>query len=209
MPSSTDRTAGEIDWVTGLDRTSSRSRERTSKFSVTFYEALSAIATELEDRVDVDDWRVSTAAPHRKSDGQPYANAAPDDPAVVIRWSKQGEQYAVASDHYTDWRDNCRAIGLYIREKRKMSDRPVTTGQDEFATARLPSGEEGNAIVAGAAGDPADQEGHYEFLGLTPAASEPAVHGAIRQLKKEFHPDNGGDRDQFRRVVEAERALLE
>lgn len=206
MPSKTDRTNGEVDWVPGLERTSPRERERTSKFSVTFAAALSEIETELEDRVDADDWRVSTAAPHRKSDGRPYADANPDDPGVVIRWSKDGEQYAVACDEYTDWRDNCRAIGLYVREKRKMSNRPVTTGQDEFATARLPSGDDDAIVVAG----PGEEtQAPHEVLGVDPDAPAEAVKGAARQLKKKHHPDRGGDRDEYKRVLEAERKMTE
>ena len=172
------------------------------------FRSLSEIARELEDRIDVDDWRVSTAAPHRKSDGQPYANAAPDDPAVVIRWSKDGQQYAVACDHYTNWRDNCRAIGLYIREKRKMSNRPVTTGQDEFATARLPPGDDAGEEAIVAAG-PADQPDPHNVLGVDPDAPEPVIRGAARQLKKENHPDRGGDREQYKRIVKAEEQLMD
>ena len=201
MPSRTDRTSGEIDWVDGLERTLARERERTSKFSVTFHDALLEIAIELEDRVGADDWRVSTAAPHRKSDGRPHADATPDDPAVVIRWSKDGQQYAVAADHYADWRDNCRAIGLYIREKRKMSNRPVTTGQDEFATARLPSGDD--AVVAG----PGDRSAH-EVLGVDPDADPETVRAAYREQIKESHPDGGGTSAEARELNEAKEAML-
>ncbi|MFB6218357.1 MAG: J domain-containing protein, partial [Halobacteriaceae archaeon] len=100
---------------------------------------------------------------------------------------------------------NVRAIGLYIREKRKMSTRPVTTGQSEFATARLPPGEESaDVVVAGYGSEPP-----HEVLGVDPDAPPAVVKGAARSLKREHHPDNGGDRAQFQRVVEAEQALLD
>jgi len=200
-----DKTSGEVDWPPQFGRTPASERKRTSKFSVTFSRAIDDIKQELLDRVGADDWRVSTAAPHRTRDGRPYADARPDDPAVVVRWSKDGEQFAVACDRYKDWRDNARAIGLYIREKRKMSDRPVTTGQSEFATARLPSGNE-DAIVT-AAPDGTREEPH-EVLGVAPDAPDSVVEAAARQLRKEHHPDQGGNVEQFKRVNEAEEAML-
>ena len=204
MTSRADRTSGEVGWPSQFERTPPVERSRTSKFSVTFHDALEDIGQEL-DRVGADDWRVSTAAPHRKSDGLPYADANPDDPAVVIRWSKDGQQYAVACDYYDDWRDNCRAIGLYIREKRKMVDRPVTTGQSEFATARLPSGNEDAMVAAGSGED--DLEPH-EVLEVSPDAEPAVVKAAARQKKKTAHPDQGGSREELQRVMQAQEAML-
>jgi len=198
MTSKTDKRAGEIDWPPQFDRTPAHERVRTAKYSKTFHESISHIKTELLKRMDVDDWRLSTAAPHRKNDGMPYANANPDDPSVVVRWSDDGNQYAIACDHYTDWRDNARTIGLYIHEKRKMADRPVTTGQDEFATARLPSGDE--AIAA----DPAP----HDVLGVPEDASPEQIKEAYRKRAKETHADTGGDTEQFKRVQRAKEKLL-
>lgn len=197
-----DRTADEIDWPDGFERTPQAKRERTHKFSVTFHEAVKDIRDELLNRVGAQDWRLSTAAPHRKDDGMPYANASPEDPGVVVRWSKDGEQYAVASDHYTDWRDNARAIGLYIREKRKMANRPVVTGFDEFATARLPPGDpEREAIVA--------QQPPHEVLGVAKDAPESVVKAAARRLSADVHPDKPeGDREAFQRIQKAKERLL-
>ena len=199
-----DRTAGRIDWPAWADRTPAGQRERTSKFSVSLAKSISDIATELEDRLGVDHWRLSTAAPHRKSDGRPYADANPDDPGAVVRWTMDGEDYAVACDHYSGLRDNCRAIGLYITEKRKMANRPVSTGRDEFAAARLPSGDDDEAIVAaGTVEEP------HEVLDVSPDAPDAVVRGAARAMKAETHPDKGGDQQEFQRIVKAEEAMLD
>lgn len=207
--SDADRTAGEIDWPTWLDRTTVANRTRTAKFGVTLAQAIDGVEQEL-DRVGVDDWRLSTAAPHRKSDGRPYADANPDDPAAVVRWSKGGEQYCVACDQYTRLRDNVRAIGLYIGEKRKMSNRPVETGQDEFATARLPpAGGAGDVIVADhSPGDDIDGEPH-EVLQVAPDASEEIVRAAFVERVKEAHPDQGGSSEEMERVRRAKEAMLD
>jgi|GEM_PF-643127 len=209
MPSATDRTAGEVDWPPWADRTSPRRRERTSKFSVTLHQAISDIETELEDRLGVDDWRVSTSAPHRKSDGLPYSDSNPDDPAVAVRWSMDGDQYCVACDEYTKPRDNMRAIGLYIREKRKMSNRPVKTGQDEFATARLPGGDsDDDVIVAGTPEPELDEERAADLLGVAAGAPDRVVETAFQEAVKDGHPDHGGDAS-VQRLKEAREVLTD
>jgi len=73
----TDRTAGEADWPAWADRTPPGERTQTAKYSLTQHQAIKRLETELEDRLGVDDWRLSTAAPHRKRDGMPYADANP------------------------------------------------------------------------------------------------------------------------------------
>lgn len=205
MPTETDRTAGRVDWPTWADRTPAAERERTSKYSTTLAKSITDLDRELADRLGVDDWRLSTAAPHRKSDGRPYANASPDDPAAVVRWRMDGEQYAVACDRYTALRDNVRTVGLYIKEKRKMQTRPVKTGQDEFATARLPSGDEPEAIVL----DDGREEPPHEVLGVAPDAPTQVVRAAARRLSADVHPDRGGDEAEFKRIQNAKEALLD
>lgn len=208
MPSATDRTGGAIDWPAWAERTDASRRERTSKFSVTLAQSINAIATELEDRLGVDDWRLSTAAPHRKKDGCPYANASPDDPGAVVRWSMDGEQYCVAADQYTKLRDNVRAIGLYIQEKRKMSNRPVHTGQDEFATAQLPSGEE-DVIVAGDGSGVASTKAPHEVLGVAPDAPDDVVEAVARRLAANHHPDGDDpDTERYKQIQQAKEAML-
>jgi len=198
MPSSTDRTGGKIDWPAALPRTPAAERDRTSKFSVTFRDAVEDIAAQLN-QLGVDGWRLSTAAPHRKDDGMPYARANPNDPGVVVRWSMGGNQYAVACDAYTGWRDCARAIGLYIEEKRKMSQRPVTTARDEFATAALPSGDADAATL---------QRPPHKVLGVSPDAPRAAVREAYRELLKERHPDQGGSTEAVKELRAAKDAML-
>ena len=209
--STADRTAGEIDWPDFAARTPAADREQTSKYSLTEHQAIKRLEHELLDRVGADDWRLSTAAPHRKSDGLPYADANPDDPAVVVRWTKDGEQHCVACDRYTQVRDNIRTIGLYIKEKRKMSNRPVKTGQDEFATARLPPGDDDQEPIAIAPDGTALEEEPHEILGVQPDAPEEIVKSAFRAQVQHFngHPDTGGSQERFQQLKAAREAMLD
>lgn len=50
-------------------------------------------------------------------------------------------------------------------------------------------------------------ESHYEVLGLAPDADRAAVRRAYRTLSKRHHPDHGGSREEFRRIVEAYEAI--
>ncbi|ELZ08485.1 heat shock protein DnaJ domain protein [Halovivax asiaticus JCM 14624] len=192
----------QIDWPLELDRHAEGERRETTKFEVELSQAVDDLETEM-DRLDVDDWRLETAMDHQSQNpNYPYANQPqPDDPGAVVSWTMDGEDYAVGCDRWTRVRDNVREICLYVGEKRKMEDRPVSTGQSEFATARLPSGD-GDAV---AAGPPA-----HVTLGVRPDADRDEIREAYRERVKEVHPDQngGGDSEAFQRVKRARDALL-
>ncbi|GAB3315146.1 J domain-containing protein [Haloplanus salinarum] len=191
-----------IDWPAGFERTTERRRTSGSKFQASLADTTKSIAAEM-DRMGVDSWRASTGSggAYTKSNGLPKHNANPDDPGFVLRWSKDGEQFAVACDKYRRLRDNCRAVYLWVHETRMRGNRPVKTGQDEFAAARLPSGEE-DTVVAGVS--------PHDVLDVAPDAPDHVVENAYRERVQETHPDKpGGDQEAFRRVQEAREALLD
>ncbi|QHS17225.1 J domain-containing protein [haloarchaeon 3A1-DGR] len=193
-----------IDWPAGFERTSEADRERNRSFEATIADTTSAIATEM-DRMDVDDWRASTGNQHTKSNGLPLNNANPADPGFVLRWTDDGEQFAVACDAYSRLRDNLRTIFLWVHETRMRGQRPVRTGDAEFAAARLPPADEtDDVVVAGGA-----IEAPHEILEVAEDASETVVKAAAREKKAEHHPDAGGDPETFKRVVSAEEVLLD
>ncbi len=189
-----------LDWPAGFTRTPAQNRERARKFSASRGDTTSALAQEME-RLEVDDWRASTASggSHTKGEGLPKYSANPEDPGFVLRWSKDGSQYAVACDAYASLDSNMRAVLLWVQETRIRGDRPVETGEDEFATARLPSGDE-DAIEA--APPP------HEVLGVPADASEDEVVAAYRERVQDVHPDQGGTNEQFQRVKRARDKML-
>jgi len=190
-----------LDWPTGFERTTPSERTRNNRYEASLRASIDDLEAELE-RLDVDHWRLSTAARHQKRNPKyPYADASPDDPSTVVRWTMDGEQYAVACDRYSRLRDNVRTLYLYVREKRKMEQRPVVTGESEFANARLPSGDESEAVVA--------QETPHEVLGVSPDAAPEEVREAFRKEVQTAHPDHGGSEAEFCRVKEAREALLD
>lgn len=149
--------------------------------------------------MDVDDWRASIANQHTKPNGLPRHNSNPNDPGFVLRWRKDGEQFAVACDAYTRLRDNVRAVYLWVHETRMRGNRPVETGDTEFAAARLPAGDD---VIA------ADPPPH-EVLGVAEDAPESVVESAARALMKDHHPDAGGDVEKFKQIQQAREAMVD
>jgi hypothetical protein len=188
-----------LDWPPDFERTPKRDRERKNNFRVGLTSAFDELVTEL-DRIDVDDYRFEFDAKERKRDGRPYADANPDDPGFVLRWSMDGDQFALACDRYVRFLSNVRALGLYLREKRKMEGRPVVSGASEFANARLPSGDE-DAIVT-------DRAAHT-VLGVDADADPATVKRAYRERVKEAHPDQGGSEAELREVRQAKEVLTD
>ncbi|TYL37601.1 molecular chaperone DnaJ [Natronococcus pandeyae] len=186
-----------LEWPPEFDRTPTGNRARNNNFDVSLSKAFDDLEAELS-RLDVDEFRYSFDARKRKKDQRPYARANPDDPGFVLRWSMDGEQYAVACDRFSRLRDNVRTVGLYVREKRKMEQRPVVTGESEFANARLPPADE-EPIAA--------EIPPHEILDVAPNASESETRRAFRDKIKDAHPDNGGSTAEFRRIKDAKEAM--
>ena len=190
-----------LDWPPEWERTPTAERSPNRSFQASLADTTEALTTEMG-RLDPDEWRASTASggSYTMANGLPKYNANPDDPGFVLRWTEDGEQFAVACDAYSRLRDNLRAVYLWVHETRMRGQRPVRTGDTEFAAARLPSADE-DAVVATAP--------PHEILEVAPDAGDEVVKAAARQKKASAHPDQGGNRAEFQRVVEAEEAMLD
>lgn len=194
-----------IDWPPELDRTPADERSSTSNFQASLGQTTGELEREL-DRLEVDHFRAEIGNQHTKSNGLPLHNARPDDPGFVLRWTKDGEDFAIGCDAYTRLRDNVREIFLWMRETRLSGDRPVVTGQSQFAAAALPPGDpEAVAMPA------RSQEPPHEVLGIDPGSPDDVVEAVGRRLKARYHPDSGAepDQDRFIQVNKAEEALLD
>jgi DnaJ-domain-containing protein 1 len=190
----------DLSWPADFDRTPASERTRNKKFQASLASTTSAIETEM-DRLDPEEWRAEIGNQHTKSNGLPLHNASPDDPGFVLRWTDDDEQFAVACDAYTRLRDNVRTVYLWVYETRMRSQRPVETGESEFAAARLPHPDDVDSV----AGAPPP----HEELGVAPDADEAVIRAAYKERVKQAHPDNGGSRAEFKRVQRAREVLLD
>lgn len=179
-----------INWPSGWDRTPDWKRDDGAKFQADYQQTRRELRAELENRMGVENWRIDDES------------GRGGDPGVVLRWMKDDQEHAVACDAYKHKRANIRAIYLWVVETRKSGDRPVKTGHDQFAAARLPPGDEERAKVVG-------RQPPHDVLGVSPDAPESVVKAAARRLSADVHPDKeNGDEDEFKRIQKAKEAML-
>jgi len=191
-----------IDWPDEFERTDPSDREPYSGgFRVTRSTAFGNVLDELRTWDGVTDVQLDSGAEHQKRNpNKPYANASYDDPGVVVRFTKDGEEMAAACDRWDNPRDNAQDLYHYLHETRMQEQRGTVTAESEYDKLRLPSGDE-DAVAAGS--PPA-----YATLGVDPDASQAEIQAAFREKLKERHPDHGGSEEQFAELQDAREAML-
>lgn len=189
-----------LDWPANFDRTDPIKREPyPNGFSVTRSQAFQNLLDELRGWDGVTDVQLDSGAEHQKRDpNKPYANASFDDPGVVVRFQKDGEDMAAACDRWDNPRDNAQDLYHYLHETRMQEQRGTVTGQSEYDKLRLPSGD----------AEPADPPPHA-VLGVDRDANREEIKAAYRERAKETHTDQGGSEEEFKRVERAKEQLLE
>lgn len=187
-----EQTPYGIDWPEWATFTAQRGS--TNKFSADLRQTRSELEDEM-DRLGADDYYVDEVS------GSGF-------PGVVIRWRTGGADHAVACDDYTAKKSNLREAFLWIKETRKRADRPVETGQDEFAAAQLPPGDGEETIAAQPVQDEMDRERAAEILEVQPDASEDTIRGAFERRVRKGHADHGGGED-VAELKDARDTLLE
>ena len=131
------------DWPRGFDRTHPDRREPYPHgFRVGTREAFENIITQLE-RLGSEEFTIATDAEHQQRNPDlPYADADPDDPAVVVRYRYQGSRYAIPCDRWDNLRDNAQAVAKYIDAKRALNRYGVETRATEWETQIIEGGDD-------------------------------------------------------------------
>lgn len=188
-----------VDFPDDLEPTPKSERESAGKFSTGARKSERQIGEEL-DRFGVDEWYLDDAP---LSSGNSW-------PGYVVRWRKDGVDYALVSDSYTTKKANARAAFYWLKETRKRGDRPVTTAHDELAAAALPQGSQPQLDGEVTAVPPGgyETEAPHEVLGVEPDASVSDIRQAYRDIVADVHPDNGGDEEAFKRVLDAKDTMM-
>jgi hypothetical protein len=183
-----------LNWPDGIERTPATERESASKFSTGLRQTKKDLRTEMR-RLDADEWRLDDVS------------GSGGDPGVVVRWVKDGNEYAVACDGYDTKKANLRETYLWINETRMRQKRKAHTARDSFAAAQLPPGE-GQSPEEVVAVEP--EEPPHEVLDVAPDAPDEIVKAAARQKASAVHPDNddGGDREEFKKIQDAKKQMM-
>ena len=148
-------------------------------------------------QVDVDEY-------HVRRDGYLRSGAKPRSPGVVLAFgSKYGPQ-EYATDVFTEWEANLRAIALGLSDLRRIDRYGIAKRGEQYrGWTALPPGEGGSAVrtreeAARIILDAAN------WTGKDPWGDPAATKTAIRRALKNSHPElRGGSSVDFDRVVAA------
>jgi hypothetical protein len=191
-----------LDWPPGFERTPIAEREPyPHNFTVDQRKAFRKILTEL-DRLGAKDVQIETAADHLKNEPNiPQKHADPEDTGVVVHFTVDDEDFIIPCDRWESLRDNAQAIAKYLDAKRAIDRYGVETATNELAANQLPQTTTSRNTDLSMA--------PHNVLNVPADASRDMIKQAARQLKAEYHPDNGGDPRQFQRIQRAEEQMLE
>lgn len=123
-----------------------------------------------------------------RNDGIPYANARATHPGVVIAFESKFGPLKFAVDTFTTWEDNLRAIALGMEALRKVDRYGVTKRGEQYTGWKaLPAGSSDEHGIP-------DATIAREYL-------DERYGGDIKRALMETHPDRGGDREEFGKVM--------
>lgn len=151
-------------------------------------------------QVDVEDGLI------RKHDGLPYLRARVD-PGVVLTFDRDEATHTMPADRYSDWVQNLRAIYYTLHDLRRISRNGVGTGSEQYRgfQALPPAGETTTTMTS--------REAAVELARMTPLDADQLledpnkVSHAFRLKAKWAHPDQGGDQQQWLKILDARKTL--
>ena len=161
---------------------------RKSTFRATLSDTLDLLDRELYMLNAADIW-LELAIPAGgmwRQDGRPRAGARADHPGVVLAFTARAipgrPELRYASDRFTTWQENLRAIALGLEALRKLERYGITTRGQQYAgwkqlEAPGPSAARGRELIR--------------------------RHGSVRAALHATHPDHGGDAADFADVQAA------
>jgi hypothetical protein len=119
-------------------------------------------------------------------DGWPRSGTHPEHPGVILAFNSRYGPLKYATDTFTEYPDNLRAIALGLESLRRVDRYGITKRGEQYTGWRELS-----------AGDSDLEQRGHELI---------AAHGGSTAALKATHPDLGGDPDDFRAVQAARTA---
>jgi hypothetical protein len=150
--------------------------------------------------------QVDIAERYIRTDGLPYANAKyGSNPGVIVSFDSAHGPLRYATDAYTEWQDNLRAIALALKALRDVDRYGVSKRGEQYTGWKaLPSG---SAPVFASA----DEAHRWMYAKVLQAGSRNppplTARGMYRVLAKQFHPDAGGSAEDWDRLNVARQLL--
>ena len=154
-----------------------------------------------------------------------------DGQVVVVEYTLDGDEHVVGSDKWDNIRDNKQAIVKYFSSKRAIERYCVKTPKDEWENTKLPDVRRDteevslfNSVVGVAekifgndVTEDVTEDVPYEMsevqarmiLGVDNDVSENEIKNEIRNSVKDLHPDQGGDEERFKALMQAKEVLVD
>lgn len=181
-----------LTWPQAWPRTE---RPTWARFRTPHGEALNHLLRELN-LLGARDVIISSNVPVRR-DGLPYAGyRTPEDPGVAVYFKLEGEDQCIPCDKWNKVSDNIHAVGMTVAALRGLE----RWGAKEMVNAAfrgfkaLPAPGDTTIIM---------NESWYSVLGLGENASKDEIRKAYKEKAKLYHPDVGGDEEEFNRIRKA------
>lgn len=133
-----------------------------------------------------------------RKDGLPYAGQRPEDPGVVLYFTRNGTDVCIPCDRWMTVDANLRAIGKTVEAIRGIE----RWGAGDLVDAAF-NGITNKALPANVIVTPYQARPWYEVLEVAQTASPEVVKAAYRQKMLKAHPDHGGSESEFHEVQKA------
>jgi len=184
-----------LHWPVGRGRTANYSRRNGHLNKMPAGRVRQLLSSELR-KMGVSDYVISSNVAIRR-DGLPYANQkAPEDPGVVLYFTRKGVDIAISCDAWQTVDANLRAVGLTIEAIRGMERWGTEEMIDRAFTGfkALPE-----AIIV----TEHTSRTWWEVLQVSQSADWDIIEAAYKRMLHKTHPDKGGSDSAFQELQNA------
>jgi len=141
-----------------------------------------------------------------RNNGWPRGGAKPEHPAIVLHFTSKGKALSFPSDAHETYHQNLHAVALTLEALRAVDRHGVSKGEEQYTGfAQLAAPGESESL-AWAAKTVAELSQHYSTAERIIAKDGDYI-GAFRAAVRIVHPDVGGKREDFDKLIQAASLL--
>lgn len=179
---------------------------KISPFKATYQDTLELLDKELRMlRVRQAFIQIDLPASKFRLDGLPYADARPASPGAILCFHCRFGDLKYATDVFSDWHCNLRAIALGLEALRKVDRYGITKRGEQYTGFKQLAASAGPARTSQTAAEFIAK--YSDFTADQLMADHCPICTAYRQAAIKLHPDKGGDEKLFCTLQECKSIL--